>query len=122
MSKYEEELEQQLNELQDRLTTAERLLEYLYPVWETQKDLVNDGSLLWMLRIGFVNFIRIQQQDRSVPLDEAQLFDVTYLYIDKKETVGKMKLDDLKKDHMEKFMLGMINSYVKRKEYEDGVH
>jgi hypothetical protein len=121
MSDYEQELEQQLNELQDRLTTSERLLEYLYPVWETQKDLVNDGSLLWMLRIGFVNFIRIQQQDRSMPLDEEQLFDVTYLYIDKKETVGKIKLDDLKKDHMEKFMLGMINNYVKRKEYADGV-
>jgi len=122
MSDYEQELEQQLNELQDRLTTAERLLEYLYPVWEAQKDLVNDGALMWMLRIGFVNFIRIQQQDRSLPTDIPQDFDVTYLYIDKKETVGKMNLEHLKKDHMEKFMLGMINNYVKRKEYEDGLH
>jgi hypothetical protein len=121
MSDYEQELEQQLNELQDRLTTAERLLEYLYPVWETQTDLVTSEAM-WMLRIGFVNFIRIQKKDLHDDINDPIYFDVTYLYIDKKETLGKIKLDDLKKDLMEKFMLGMINNYVKRKEYEDGIH
>lgn len=120
MSDYEQELEQQLNELQDRLTTAERLLDYLHPFWIVQNDLVTNEAL-WMLRIGFVNLIRIQTKDSHADINEPQYFNVTYLYIDKTEEVGKIKLDDLKKDHMEKFMLAQINAYVKRKEYEDGL-
>jgi hypothetical protein len=121
MSDYEQELEQQLNELQDRLTTAERLVEYLYPVWETHKDLVYDGTLTWVLKIGYVNIVRIQRKDISLATDVRQNFDINFIYAETKEMAMNTTLEDLKKEILEKFMMAQISAYVQRTEYINGL-
>ena len=99
------------------LFRSERLLQYLHPYWETVKNAVDPNIPMWMLKFGYINLVKIQRIDMSIPGTEKQKYHVEFLfargYLSTREFVN-ITIEELKQQLMEQFLLSQVSDYSRR--------